>query len=134
MRTRKTASSGKEVTSLTANPALTRSEIWIVGLDPTKGSEMRKTRPAVILSSDGIGKLPIRLVAPITGWKPKFEPNIWHIHLSPTDQNGLRKESEVDVLQVRGIDTSRCQKQIGRVGATTMEEIVTALAAVVEYQ
>jgi mRNA-degrading endonuclease toxin of MazEF toxin-antitoxin module len=32
-----------------------RSEIWLINLDPTVGSEIRKTRPAVIVSNDAIG-------------------------------------------------------------------------------
>jgi len=43
-----------------------RSEIWLVNLDPTLGSEIRKIRPVVVISSDSIGKLPIKLIAPIT--------------------------------------------------------------------
>ena len=46
-----------------------RGEIWLVDLNPTRGAEFRKTRPVVVVSSDEIGVLPIRLVAPITEWK-----------------------------------------------------------------
>ena len=48
-----------------------RSEIWLVNLEPTVGAEIRKTRPVVVISSDAIGKLPIKLIAPITDWKPR---------------------------------------------------------------
>ncbi|MEI6065034.1 MAG: type II toxin-antitoxin system PemK/MazF family toxin, partial [Pseudanabaena sp. ELA748] len=47
-----------------------RGEIWLVNLEPTVGAEIRKTRPVVVISSDAIGKLPIKLIAPITDWKP----------------------------------------------------------------
>ena len=43
-----------------------RGEIWLVNFDPTIGSEIRKTRPAVVVSSDAVGRLPIKLVAPVT--------------------------------------------------------------------
>ena len=36
-----------------------RGEIWLVRFDPTIGSEIRKTRPAIVLSSDAVGRLPI---------------------------------------------------------------------------
>ena len=45
---------------------LKRGEIWIVDLEPSKGSEFRKIRPCVVLSRDSID-LPIRIVCPITG-------------------------------------------------------------------
>ena len=43
-----------------------RGEIWLVNLDPTVGAEIQKTRPAIVISSDYIGKLPLKLVVPIT--------------------------------------------------------------------
>jgi mRNA interferase MazF len=36
-----------------------------VNLDPTIGAEIKKTRPAVVISSDAVGKLPIKLIVPI---------------------------------------------------------------------
>ncbi|MDD1438227.1 type II toxin-antitoxin system PemK/MazF family toxin [Dolichospermum sp. ST_sed10] len=57
------------MTSLIINPDTPkRGEIWLVNFDPTVGAEIRKIRPAVVISSDAAGRLPIKLVAPITGW------------------------------------------------------------------
>ena len=36
-----------------------RGEIWLINLDPTIGAEIKKTRPAVIVSDDAIGILPL---------------------------------------------------------------------------
>jgi len=44
---------------------ISRGEIWLVNLDPTIGTEICKTRPVIVVSSDAIGALPIRLVAPL---------------------------------------------------------------------
>ncbi len=49
-----------------------RGEIWLVNLDPTVGAEIQKTRPAIVISSDYIGKLPLKLMVPITDWKDSF--------------------------------------------------------------
>lgn len=111
-----------------------RGEIWMVAFDPTMGAEIKKLRPAVVISSDGVGKLPIRLVAPITGWNDGFARNIWHVKIAPTASNGLQKVSAVDALQLRGVDVLRFQRQLGRISATTLEEIVAAIAAIIEYQ
>ena len=35
-----------------------QGEVWLINLDPTVGSEIKKTRPAVIVSDDALGKLP----------------------------------------------------------------------------
>ena len=110
-----------------------RGEIWLVSFDPTVGAEIRKTRPSVIVSSDAVGRLPIKLVAPVTDWKPQFAPNVWHVRIDPEAENGLAKPSAVDVLQLRGMDMQRFASRLGEVSADKMEEIVLAIGAVVEY-
>ena len=111
-----------------------RGEIWEVDLNPTVGSEMSKARPALVISSDSVGRLAIKIVAPITGWNQSFANNIWLVKIEPDAQNKLSKVSAIDVLQVRGVDNKRFKKQIGKASAQVLEEAVTALAAVVEYQ
>ncbi len=44
----------------------TKGDIWLIDLDPTKGAEIQKIRPAVIINSDSIGKLPLRIIVPIS--------------------------------------------------------------------
>ena len=46
-----------------------RSDIWLVNLDPTIGTEIRKTRPVIVVSSNAVGALPIRLLVPVSEWK-----------------------------------------------------------------
>lgn len=46
-----------------------RGEVWMVDFDPAVGAEIRKLRPAVVISVDAVGRLPLRLVAPGTDWK-----------------------------------------------------------------
>ena len=110
-----------------------RGEIWLVNLNPTLGAEIRKTRPVVVVNSDEIGVLPIRLVAPITEWKDSFTENIWHVKLEPDLTNNLTKPSAVDTLQLRGLDTLRFVRKVGEVPLSIMDLIVTAIAAVIEY-
>ena len=110
-----------------------RGEVWLVNFDPTVGAEIRKTRPAVVISSDAIGRLPIKLIAPITDWKAYYASNIWHVLVQPDCSNGLSKTSAVDALQLRGIDTQRFIRKLGQLSAMTMEEITIAIAAVIEY-
>lgn len=114
-------------------PTPKRGEIWWVNLDPTIGAEIRKQRPSVVISSDAMGVLPIKLIAPLTGWDARYAGNLWHVKIDPDKGNGLHKVSAVDVLQVRGVDTRRFVRKIGKVSASTMSEIAAALAAVVEY-
>ncbi|NJD90913.1 MAG: type II toxin-antitoxin system PemK/MazF family toxin [Geobacter sp.] len=118
---------------MTTSPQLKRGEVWQIDLDPTVGVEMQKVRPVVVISSDAAGKLPIKLVAPITGWDARYSGNFWLVKVNPTAGNGLSKASAVDVLQSRGVDLSRFKRKLGRLDAATMEEIAIAMSALVEH-
>lgn len=45
-----------------------RGEIWNLRFDPSEGAEITKIRPAVVISIPAIGRLPLRIVAPVTEW------------------------------------------------------------------
>jgi mRNA interferase MazF len=122
------------VTSLSINPELPkRGEIWLVNFDPTVGAEIKKVRPAVVISSDSVGKLLIKLIAPITDWKTYFSVNFWHVKIEPNSINGLNKASAIDTLQLRGVDLQRFIRKLGSVSEITMLEIVAAIATVIEF-
>ncbi|MBF0378296.1 MAG: type II toxin-antitoxin system PemK/MazF family toxin [Desulfamplus sp.] len=112
---------------------ISRGDIWRVNLDPTVGAEIKKSRPVVVVSSDAVGLLPIKLVAPLTEWKDYLTYNIWHVKLIPDCSNGLAKSSAVDTLQLRGVDKKRFIKKIGIVSPEILRSIVTSIAAVIEY-
>jgi mRNA interferase MazF len=110
-----------------------RGEIWDVDLNPTIGVEINKIRPVVVISSNALRSLPLRLVAPITGWKESFTGKYSHVKIEPNPFNGLTKSSAVDSLQLRGIALDRFLSKRGELTATEIEEIVCAVAAVIEY-
>src|SRR5690349_11041517 len=58
--------------SMTQAAAL-KGEVWLVNLDPSVGDEIRKTRPAVIMSGDALGILALRAVVPLTNWQERFK-------------------------------------------------------------
>jgi mRNA interferase MazF len=110
-----------------------RGDVWLVNFDPTLGTEIRKTRPAVVISSDAVGRLPIKLVAPVTDWKPHYASNLWQVRIDPTPMNGLVKPSAVDVMQLRGMDIQRFIRRLGYVSPETMEAVVLAVVTIMEY-
>lgn len=107
-----------------------RGEIWLVTLDPTVGAEIGKTRPAVIISDDGIGILPLKVTVPITVWQDRYINRDWMVRIEPSAENNLTKTSAVDTFQVRSLSQQRFVNQIGTLPETTMEEISAALAIV----
>jgi len=100
-----------------------RGEIWLVNLDPTVGAEISKTRPALIVSDDNVGKLPLRVIAPITDWKERYAIAPWMIRIEPTSENGLFKLSAVDTFQLRSIARERFVKRLGNLTAEEMARV-----------
>ena len=117
-----------------STPQPCRGEIWHINLDPAIGDEIKKMRPCLVVNSDSIGKLRLRLIAPITEWKTTFLHNLWHVLIEPDGNNGLTKASAVDVLQLRGVSTRRFMKKLGYITAVQTEEVVAAIAVVIEYR
>lgn len=110
-----------------------RGEVWLVKLDPTVGAEIKKIRPAVVISSDAVGRLSIKLVAPVTDWKDHYARNIWHVYIEPDSMNGLSKPSAVDALQLRGLDYQRFIRKLGEVSPTMLDDICVAVCSIIEY-
>lgn len=110
-----------------------RGDFWLVRFDPTLGAEIKKTRPALVISSDMIGRLPIKLVAPVTDWKDHYRTSAWHVRVEPDGKNGLIKRSAVDTLQLRSIDHVRFMRKLGEASPATIRDVLVAIALVIEY-
>jgi mRNA interferase MazF len=111
-----------------------RGEIWLINLDPTIGAEIKKTRPAIIVNSDALGKLPLSVIVPITDWKDHYAIAPWMVKLNPNLQNGLSKISSADCFQVRSVSQSRFVKKLGIVRAEKMNEVVRGLSIILEIR
>lgn len=102
-------------------------EIWLINLDPAVGAEIKKTRPCVILSNDAIGVLPLKVIAPITDYKQKYEAVPWMVKLVPDSLNNLKKISVIDTFQVRSVSQKRLVK---KTGVISEEELNTTFEAI----
>jgi mRNA interferase MazF len=111
-----------------------RSEIWLINLDPTIGAEIRKTRPAVIVSDDALGILPLKVIVPITDWKPNYAVADWMVKLDSDSKNNLSKTSTADCFQVRSVSQLRMVSKVGEIDAAKMMEIEEALAMVLKIR
>jgi len=107
-----------------------RGEVWLINLDPTVGSEIRKTRPAVIVNEDSIGILPLKIVVPVTEWKDRYSVAPWMVRVEPDAENGLEKTSAADAFQVRSLAQQRFVRLLGKLSNSVMREISKALAVV----
>lgn len=111
---------------LGASPA--RGEVWWIAFNPSVGSELRKVRPAVVLNIAAVGKLPLRIVVPITEWDPKWTGVPWILPLRPSARNGLAKDSAADCFQVKSLSLERFQSKMGSLEPSEVEEIAAGVA------
>lgn len=75
---------------------MNQGEIWLINLEPTIGAEIKKTRPAVIVNDNALGRLPLKVIVPITDWKENYSLAPWMIKIEPDNQNKLDKISTAD--------------------------------------
>ena len=96
-----------------------RFEIWLVNLDPTIGSEIKKTRPAVIISPDELNQhLQTVIVVPLTtGRSYPFR--------IPTKVQGKTGVAAID--QIRTVDKRRLVKRIATLRSPTTEKLLESL-------
>ena len=108
-----------------------QGEIWEINLSPTVGAEIKKKRPAVIINDDAIGILPLKVIVPITEWKDRFQGAIWLVRIEPDNENKLMKPSAIDTFQIRSVSTKRFLRKTGSVSSNVLNEIKTAIKAVI---
>ena len=107
-----------------------QGEVWLINLDPTVGAEIQKIRPAIIVSDDSLGRLPLKVIVPITDWKDKYEIAPWMIKIESNSINRLSKDSSADCFQVRSVSQERFVKKIGTISDQLKAEIKAGLSMV----
>lgn len=107
-----------------------QNEIWLINLDPTTGAEIRKTRTAIIVNDDAHGKLPLKIIVPVTDWKENFSIAPWMVQIIQDDENGLSKNSAADCFQIRSVSQERFIKKIGNISPIVADKIKSSLTKV----
>jgi mRNA interferase MazF len=91
-----------------------------VDLEPTRGSEIRKTRPCVIVSPDELNHhLSTVIVAPLT---TGGQPYPWRVGCRFGGRTG-----SVALDQLRTVDTERLLKRVGTLDTTTFDALIRTL-------
>lgn len=102
-----------------------RGEIWTVRLDPVVGSELRKTRPALIIQNDlGNEFSPTTIVAPLT--RAGKRPYPFLVLVKPPE-GGVTKSSVVNLAQIRVVDKQRLTQCLGELTEDAMREVDRAI-------
>ena len=107
-----------------------RGEIRLVDLDPVRGSEANKRRPAIIVSNDRANLIAARLgrgvvtVVPVTSNTDRIFP---FQALLPAAATGLRQDSKAQAEQVRSVSVDRVGPFVAPVPAALMADLDDAL-------
>ena len=100
-----------------------RGEIWLVNLDPTVGSEIKKTRPCVVVSpAEMHDHLRTAIVAPMA---TKSRPAPFRIGVTHGGQKGF-----ILLDQMRAVDKARLTKKSGAVSAKALASALSTLREV----
>lgn len=100
--------------------ALARGDVHLVGLDPTLGSEIKKTRPCLIVSPDELNQhLRTVIVAPMRTGGQAYP---WRVQCRFQHRSGF-----VALDQLRTVDRERLVKRLGRLSAAATTEVLDTL-------
>jgi mRNA interferase MazF len=104
-------------------PAL--DEVWLVALDPTLGSEIRKTRPCLVISPNEMNRhLDTVIVAPMTTVSRPYPSRV-----RVTFQG---REGQIALDQIRSVDRARLVRKLGRVSAKAADSVSRLLVDMFE--
>ncbi|MFH0993991.1 MAG: type II toxin-antitoxin system PemK/MazF family toxin [Pseudomonadota bacterium] len=102
-----------------------RFEIWLVQLDPTRGAEIKKTRPCVVISPDEMSALKTAIVAPMTSKGFSYPTRIQY---SFQGKKGL-----ILLDQMRAIDKSRLIQKLDIISQSAQIKIINCLQELFAY-
>jgi mRNA interferase MazF len=98
-----------------------RFDVALVQLDPTRESEIRKTRPSVVISPDELNQaLRTVIIAPMTTGGHAYP---WRVPVTFAGRAGY-----IALDQIRAVDTTRLIKRLGQLDANTVERTLQVLA------
>ena len=102
-----------------------RFDICIVSLDPTRGSEIKKTRPCVVISPDEMNhNINTVIIAPMTSSSKRYPTR--------TAVEFQGKKGQIVLDQIRIVDKARLIKKIGRLKKSTYEKAASILQEMFE--
>ncbi len=98
-----------------------RFEVYLVNLDPTVGSEIKKTRPCLIVSPDEMNRhLATAIIAPVTTKGRNYPTRVLCKFQG--------KSGQVVLDQLRTVDKKRLVKKLGRLDKKTQQSVLLTLA------
>ena len=107
---------------------INQGEIWMVEFFPKIGSEITKLRPAIVVSHNEIGRLPLKTIVPITDWKKNYAHYPWMLKIEVDSMNNLSKISAIDCFQIKNFSNERFSKKIGNIDNMMLKKVHETIA------
>ena len=105
--------------------AVRRGDLVLVNLDPTVGVEIKKTRPAIVVSNDSINQFSqLVVVVPLTKNTAHLSPS--HVVI-PKGSARLSFASKVVTEQIKAVDKQRVVKRLGSLPPSLLAQVEHAL-------
>lgn len=118
----------QKITKLISSIIPKRGEIYLVNFDPAVGSEIKKTRPALILQNNIANRYSsVTIVAAITSFSDKDDKTYPTEVFIADYEGGLNNDSVALLNQIRTIDKQRLVKKIGILKDKTMAQVDKAV-------
>lgn len=114
----------------TSKDNIYQRDIWLVEFDPKVGYEIAKTRPAIVISTDIMSNLPIKVVVPITSWQKHFKIHPYKIKLKNFKRFGLKNLSAAECFQIKSFSIHRFKSKIGEIDRETLHQIHSTIAKI----
>ena len=108
-------------------------DIYLVDLNPTRGAEVNKARPCIVVSNNDVGVLPLKIIVPLIGYKEHHNKS-WMVKIEPKTHTGLSKISTADSMQIRSVAHNRIIKKIGYIDKQTYMQLQEAMKIVLDLQ
>jgi len=103
------------------NGNMNQFDVYLVDLDPTKGAEIKKMRPAIIISPDAMNRnLKTVIIAPLTQTEKGYPSRVASVFAG--------QAGEIVLDQIRAVDKSRLKQKRGKLDAVTIHNIKKVLA------
>ena len=111
-----------------------KNEIWLIDFDPTIWNEIKKTRPAIVISNSyyNISSWTI-FVIPISSKGQKSIISPFHIELLTDSKTNLKIESYANISQMRAVSKLRFIKKTWNIEKGTFDLVIKKLLSIVEY-
>jgi len=111
---------------------MNRGEVWWLATDSFAGKDGANQRVVIILSSDALAVLPLRVVVPLLAWRETFATAPWMVRVPPVLNSGLEGVMAADALQVRSVSIARLTGKLGSLPDRITDQVSAAVGEIIQ--